>query len=620
MTTTSTGTMIADLLVQEKVVDQERLAYALRVWDRLPVKRPLLSVLQDLGYVTEAQIRATLQTRRPDIQLGDLLCELGLLKESDLQTALALQKDRPGKKLGQVLIENGLLSENTLLEALSTQLGLPYLRADSLSPDEQAVRRLTPGYLRKLRCIPARNADGRLCLAFDDPLSAPPADEIRQLPLGSFDIVLARRQAIDEALGKLGQPLHVGEQVNESAIVRKVNELIQSAIAMSASDIHIEPFKDRLRVRLRQDGVLMPYEDLPPDMARALVSRIKIMCNADIAERRRHQDGRLIFDSGGLKLDLRISFYSTVHGEKTVMRLLNNRSSLLDLAEIGMQPRVLQRFKEDVLDVPSGVTMITGPTGSGKTTTLYGAIKYLNDPHTSIITAEDPVEYLIDGINQCSINSKIGNTYEETLRHIVRQDPDVIVIGEIRDRFSADTAIQAALTGHKVLTTFHTEDSIGGLLRLLHMDIEAFLISSTVVCVVAQRLLRRICPHCAVEHRLSPDEIRRLGYRPAETQPFAFRRGTGCEACRFLGYRGRVGVYEILVLNEPVRDALINRKTSYEIRRICAETTRMVTLLEDGLVKAVEGLTSFEEIIRTLPRLDRPRPLAELQRLLGVRQ
>jgi type IV pilus assembly protein PilB len=229
------------------------------------------------------------------------------------------------------------------------------------------------------------------------------------------------------------------------------------------------------------------------------------------------------------------------------------------------------------------------------------------------------VEYVIEGINQCSINAKIGVTYEETLRHIVRQDPDVIVIGEIRDRFSADTAIQAALTGHKVLTTFHTEDAIGGLLRLLHMDIEAFLISSTVVCVIAQRLLRRVCPHCAEEHPLTPDEIRRLGYNPAEVRRLTFGHGRGCADCNFLGYRGRVGVFELLILDEPVRDALIQRKTSHEIRRICAESTGMVTLLEDGIVKAAQGQTSFEEIIRTLPRLDRPRPLAELHRLLGVR-
>jgi type IV pilus assembly protein PilB len=370
---------------------------------------------------------------------------------------------------------------------------------------------------------------------------------------------------------------------------------------------------------MRLDGVLVQTLDLPVDAARSLTSRLKIMAGADIAEKRRHQDGRLLFEHDGAKIDLRVSFYSTIHGEKIVLRLLNNRSHLLDIHELGMAPRVLERFRNDVLDVPSGVVLITGPTGSGKTTTLYGAINYLNDINTSIITAEDPVEYVISGISQCSINAKIGITYEETLRHIVRQDPDVIVIGEVRDRFSADTAIQAALTGHKVLTTFHTEDSIGGLLRLLHMDIEAFLISSTVVCVVAQRLVRRVCPHCREKHELTPDEIRRLGYNPKETGPIAFHRGAGCRMCRHLGYAGRVAVYELLILNEPVKEALIQRRTSYEIRRISVESTGLVSLLEDGILKAESGLTTFEEIIRTLPRLARPRPLPELRRLQGVK-
>ena len=401
--------------------------------------------------------------------------------------------------------------------------------------------------------------------------------------------------------------------------MRTVNDILRNAVAHGASDIHIEPMKDKLRVRLRLDGVLVQSLDLPVDAIRPLTSRIKVMAGADIAEKRRHQDGRMMFEHDGAKIDLRVSFYSTIHGEKIVLRLLNNRSHLLDIHELGMAPRVLERFRNDVLDVPSGVVLITGPTGSGKTTTLYGAINHLNNINTSIITAEDPVEYMISGINQCSINAKIGITYEETLRHIVRQDPDVIVIGEVRDRFSADTAIQAALTGHKVLTTFHTEDSIGGLLRLLHMDIEAFLISSTVVSVVAQRLVRRVCPSCREKHELTPDEIRRLGYNPKESGPIVFSRGGGCTQCRHLGYKGRTAVYELLILNEPVKEALIQRRTSYEIRRISTESTGLVSLLEDGILKAESGLTTFEEIIRTLPRLAKPRPLAELRRLQGVK-
>jgi type IV pilus assembly protein PilB len=613
------GTLIADLLVQEGQITPEQLAYATRVQAKLTGQRPLVTVLQELGLVDQQQVRQTLQARRLDIRLGDLLYELGVLKESDLKAALALHRNQPDQRFGQVLVDNAFLGEETLLEIIAVQLGLPYLRNDRLLYDEQLVKRLRPATLRKLRCVPVRDDGGGLLLVFEDPLAAPPHAELQALVRGSFTLALARRQAVEDALGSMDAQGPERPRINESLVVRKVDALIQTALDDGVSDIHIEPLKDRLRVRMRQDGVLIPREDLPLDMARPLTSRIKIMAGADIAERRRHQDGRILYEKDANKVDLRVSFYATVFGEKVALRLLNNRSRLLDVSEVGMQPRTLQRFKDDVLDVPSGVTLVTGPTGSGKTTTLYGAINYLNNPNTSIITAEDPVEYVIEGINQCSINAKIGITYEETLRHIVRQDPDVIVIGEIRDKFSADTAIQAALTGHKVLTTFHTEDSIGGLLRLLHMDIEAFLISSTVVCVVAQRLLRRVCDECGVEHRLAADEIRRLGYNPAETRDLVFRRGTGCPHCNFLGYRGRVGVFEILILNEPVRDALINRRTSFEIRRICAESTGLVSLLEDGIVKATQGQTSFEEIIRTLPRLDKPRPVAELNRLLGVR-
>jgi type IV pilus assembly protein PilB len=297
---------------------------------------------------------------------------------------------------------------------------------------------------------------------------------------------------------------------------------------------------------------------------------------------------------------------------------LNKKDQLLNMHEIGMVARMLERFRYDALDIPSGVTIITGPTGSGKTTTLYAGVSYLNDIHTSILTAEDPVEYVIDGISQCSMDPKIGLTYEETLRHVVRQDPDVIVVGEIRDRFSAETCIQAALTGHKVMTTFHTEDSIGGLIRLLNMDIEAFLISSTVVCVLAQRLLRRVCPNCAEPYVPAPAELRRIGYAGNDIKGSKFRAGRGCSMCHYTGYKGRVGVFELLILNELVKDALLAKKTSYEIRRLSIETSGLVTLLEDGICKAANGETSFQELLRHLPRVGKPRPLSELKRLLGV--
>jgi type IV pilus assembly protein PilB len=355
--------------------------------------------------------------------------------------------------------------------------------------------------------------------------------------------------------------------------------------------------KDRLRVRFRRDGVMDQHKDFPKEIAPQLCTRIKVMAQADIAEKRRHQDGRILFVSlrHGINLDMRVSFFITIYGEKVVLRLLNNKGTLLDIKEIGMAPRMLEHFIYEALEIPTGVMIITGPTGSGKTSTLYSCVNYLNDIHTSIITAEDPVEYVIDGISQCSINTKIGVTFEETLRHIVRQDPDIIVLGEIRDQFSAETAIQAALTGHKVLTTFHTEDSIGGLIRLMNMEIEAFLISSTVVCVVAQRLLRRVCPECAEPYIPTPLDLSRLGLTAIDLVGAEFRQGRGCKSCRFSGYRGRAGVFELLVMNEMVKNAILNNKSSYEIRRISIETSGMVTLVEDGLVKGARGLISMND-------------------------
>ena len=422
-----------------------------------------------------------------------------------------------------------------------------------------------------------------------------------------------------EALAAFERGLRSNGVPTEHTAMQIVVDLVREALETGTSDIHIEPMQAGLRVRFRLDGVMVEHRTIDRDLGTAVVSRIKVLAGADIAERRRHQDGRIKFEdpATGAVADIRASFYVTIHGEKVVLRLLNRKTELIGIRDIGMGPRMLERFVADALEVPTGVVIITGPTGSGKTTTLYSAVDHLNTPDTSIVTAEDPVEYVVDGIAQCSINAKINRTFEETLRHIVRQDPDVIVLGEMRDRFSADTAIQAALTGHKVLTTFHTEDAIGGLLRLLNMNIEAFLISSTVVSVVAQRLLRRVCSQCAELCPPTANEIRRLGVSPQDLQGATFLAGKGCTACRHTGYRGRICVFELLVLNELVKDAILNRRTSYEIRRISIETSGLVALVEDGLYKASYGLTTIQEVLRHLPRVVKPRPVEEIRRLLG---
>ncbi len=612
--------VIPALLIKDNLLAPDQLSYAVRVHSKLTSPQTMLDTLLELGLISQEQLQSTLRKHQLNLRLGDLLLELGYLREIDLQQALAIQKDGQGqRRLGDVLIDNGFIEERKLLETLSYQLGYLLIDPDFVKIDKTLLVSLPLKICRQFNILPLYRQDDQLVVAFADPLDQR-ARDIAASHLGAFVTAICSKNSLKEALDALE---HVGKSIaaDDSTIIGMINLLVEDAIEEQASDIHIEPQKDRIRVRFRRDGVMGHYKDFPKDIAPQLITRIKVMSQADIAEKRRHQDGRILFTSRkhGINLDMRISFFITIYGEKVVMRLLNNKGTILDIKEIGMAPRMLEHFIFDALEVPTGVMIVTGPTGSGKTTTLYSCVMHLNDINTSIITAEDPVEYVIEGISQCSINPKIGVTFEETLRHIVRQDPDVIVLGEIRDQFSAEVAIQAALTGHKVLTTFHTEDSIGGLIRLMNMNIEAFLISSTVVCIVAQRLLRKVCPECAERYTPTTVDLSRLGLSANDLQGAEFLIGRGCKNCRFTGYKGRVAIFELLVMNEMVKNAILDHKSSYEIRKISVETSGMVTLMEDGLVKGARGLISMQEIITDLPRLGKPRPLHELRRLLGVR-
>ena len=613
------GGGLCDLLVRVGLVSQEQLDYAARVRAKLKPVRPLLQVLKELGSISDVVVQEALSAHPGEVRLGELLVDLGVITDAELERALATQAKKPGRRIGDALLELDILSPEQLYQTLSVQLGHPFVRPDVEPPDPALLKNAPADWCRNHRFLPIRREGGALVIAFADPLEAESLAAAKQV-FATQEIVrvLATPTAIEQVWERVEASRRT-QRVSaddERQVVGLVDAMLDAALECDASDVHVEPLSDRLRVRFRVDGALMLWRELPTSVALPLTSRIKILAKADISERRRHQGGRMVRKRGTQELDLRASFYVTVHGEKTVLRLLNRERSLVPVEELGLPPATLARFKEDALDRPSGVILVTGPTGSGKTTTLYSCVHYINDGEIAIVTAEDPVEYVMDGIAQCSLNSEIDLTYEETLRHIVRQDPDVIVIGEIRDRFSAHTAIQAALTGHKVLSTFHTEDTIGGLVRLLNMEIEAFLISSTVVSVLAQRLLRRVCESCAVPYEPSPLELRRVGYRAGDFEGATLRKGRGCTACRRTGYKGRVAVFEMLVLGEEVRDAILQHKTSFEIRRISRERSGLVSLLEDGLVKAARGLTTIDEIVHNIPRLDRPRPLADLRRLL----
>ena len=611
---------LADHLLNNGFLTDKQVEYARRVQSKLEGSRPLLQVFKELEFISDDQIKEAILKHPVSMRIGGLLVEMGHIRAADLQTALSIQAEEKYKrKLGEILVERDLIDEHVLAETLALQLGLAFVEPEWDGIDRKLFSRVPLKWYDTHHLLPIRTEGLSTIIAFVDPQDQDELRAARQVFGKNITPAIARKSAIQEVVMK-AQRREMKKQVSamdENFIIRLFDDILLAAIQRNASDIHIEPLASHLRVRFRQDGVLIHFEDFPPEMAPAVASRIKVLCEVDITEKRRHQGGRFFFDHPDGQLDLRASFYVTVHGEKVVLRLLNRHNQLRKIEDIGLSARILHRLLEEALDLPSGVLLFTGPTGSGKTTTVYSCLRHIINPQMSVITAEEPVEYVIDGISQCSINPKIGLTYEETLRHILRQDPDVIVIGEIRDNFSAEVAVQAALTGHKVLTTFHTEDSVGGLIRLMNMSIEAFMIASTVVSVMSQRLLRMVCPYCKQPYTPTSRELQRIGYSANHITGARFQKGRGCSNCQYTGHKGRVGIFELLILDEFVRDAILERKPSKALREISIESSGLVTLLEDGIIKAAQGITTMDELLRSLPRLQSPRPMAELKRTIG---
>ena len=613
---------IIRLLLEANKVTLAQVEHAARVQGKLTTFQPLLKILKDLKFATDQDVKDILRKTSSSVRIGDLLVELGQISPDDLESACRMQKESDSQeKLGRILVKHNFIEEQAFIEVLSIQMGFPFIEPALNNIDRALCEKVPKTLMATHGFVPIKSdksEDGSVRVAFADPLDQDALQAARRFLGNRVVPVIAQSRTIKKTLELLAEK-KAGRAlaVDNTTVVGTVNSIILAALKNNASDIHIEPMEDCLHVRFREDGVLNHYKDFPKEIIPALSSRLKIMCQADITEKRRHQGGRILFEYDEGQLDLRVSFFVTIHGEKIVLRLLNRKHELYDLQSIGLLPRMLARFLEDAVYHPSGVVLVTGPTGSGKTSTIYSCIHALKSPQVSIITAEEPVEYVIEGVAQCSIDPKIDLTFEETLRHIVRQDPDVIVIGEIRDAYSAEVAVQAALTGHKVLSTFHTEDTIGGLIRLLNMNIAPFLVSSTVVSVLAQRLLRRVCPHCAVDAKPTPAQLQRLRCTANDLVGAHFKKGRGCRMCKQTGYRGRIGVFELLVLDEPVRAAILDQRTSYEIRAISINHSGLMTLLEDGLIKAAAGVTTVEEILRCLPIFSPPRPLAELRRLAG---
>src|SRR5438445_3748089 len=551
-------------------------------------------------------------------RLGEILVQERLTTPDVVEQALARAKTT-GERVGEALVELGAVKSEDVLRALAEQQNLAYLSRDELPSPLPVVKTLSAKYLRQYTVCPVSIENGLLTVAIADPLNAVVLDDLRQFTGLAVKLVVSSAEAITEAIDRTydgaATPLqrivegmedegagegeeedvnHLRDMAFEAPVVRLVNLLIENAIDAEASDIHVEPFEDTLRVRYRLDGILFDQEAPPRRLQAAVTSRIKLMAEMNIAERRLPQDGRIRVTVPGRRVDIRVSTIPTVHGESIVMRLLDRSSVFLALEKLGFAPGTLRHF-ESLIKRPHGIVLVTGPTGSGKTTTLYGALDKINLPDRKIITVEDPVEYQLKGVNQIPVKPKIGLTFATGLRHIVRQDPDVILIGEIRDLETAEIAIQAALTGHLVFSTLHTNDAPGAITRLQDMGVEAYLVASVLEAVLAQRLVRRICTACRVPDTPSAADLEALGIEGAADRQLY--RGRGCDECRGTGYRGRTGIYELFPITEEARSLILRRAPTRDIRRHAIEGG-MVTLRMDGWLKAGEGVTTVEEILR----------------------
>ena len=553
-------------------------------------------------------------------RIGEILIERGKLDAAGLERALRLQQES-GDKLGALLVSLGVVSQRDVSEALALQLGLPLIEAAGYPEMPILEERVSARFLRDARALPLTEDENELALAMADPTDAYTMNAFEMVtgrkvrPLvaipSELDAALERlygagKSALGQIFGDVEQRDDIGfdadiqqlkDLASEAPVIRLVSLIITNALEMRASDIHFEPFENRLIVRYRIDGVLHEIESPPRRLSAAVISRIKIMAMLDIAERRLPQDGRIRLRVQGKEIDLRVSTVPTMHGESVVMRILDKGGVALDFKRLGFEDETLKGFL-DVLLEPHGILLVTGPTGSGKTTTLYTALDRLNKPDIKILTVEDPVEYQMPGINQIQVKPQIDLTFASALRSIVRQDPDVIMIGEIRDLETAQIAVQSALTGHLVLSTVHTNDAASTVNRLLDMGVDDYLLTSTVIGILAQRLVRTLCPACKEAYTALPELVDELGLRKfASTPDVTLYHAKGCKDCGTTGYIGRVSIMEMLPMSDHLRTHVMRHATSAELR-VEAIKEGMVTMYEDGMRKAMNGVTTFEEVLR----------------------
>ncbi|ASA97803.1 GspE/PulE family protein [Anoxybacillus flavithermus] len=542
-------------------------------------------------------------------RLGDLLIEAGLITKEQLEETL--KEKAPGQKLGDALLQRGYITEQQLIEVLEFQLGIPHVSLYRYPIDPKLMNLVPKEFAKRNMLIPLKQEGDRLFVAMADPMDFFAIDDLRLSTGFHIEVAIASKDDILRAINKyydiddsveeflnIAPQQEVREQEklveDDSPIVKLVNQILQMAVEQRASDIHIDPQETKVVIRYRIDGILRTERALPKHMQGMLTARIKILANMDITEHRVPQDGRIKMNIDFHPVDLRVSTLPTIYGEKIVMRVLDLGAALNDLNKLGFNKVNLQRFIQ-LIEQPTGIVLITGPTGSGKSSTLYAALNRLNGEHVNIITIEDPVEYQLEGVNQIQVNPNVGMTFAEGLRSILRQDPNIIMVGEIRDRETAEIAIRASLTGHLVLSTLHTNDALSTVARLIDMGVEPFLVATSLSGVVSQRLVRRVCRDCQEEHEPTKREVDIFARRGLKIEKVM--RGRGCPTCNMTGYKGRIALHELMVMSDEMRKVILNGEPLSKLREIAIKN-KMIFLIDDGLLKVKQGLTTTEEVLR----------------------
>ncbi len=556
----------------------------------------------------------------PDLDIGAMLIKSSMLTEEQLRTALAQQREEGHReRLGELLIRLGIISEAQFLEVLSKQLGISFVRSiNDREIPEELLKKVPTRFAKKYHVLPLRYIDDEVEVITSDPLNTGVLDDVRILlekPVRtsiapshiimeainrSYDRVSTADTAIEDIQSNViddtafNEPVDLLDSEDEAPIIRLVNSILYRSVKERASDIHVEPFEREVAVRFRIDGDLYDILKLPKRVQNSVASRIKLLGGLNIAEKRLPQDGRIRIKIAGKDIDLRLSTVPVAYGERVVMRLLDKSAVVLDLKNLGFQKRMLETMSE-LVTKPYGIVLVTGPTGSGKTTTLYAALSQVNREDINIITVEDPIEYQLPGIGQIQVNEKVGLTFANGLRSILRQDPDVILIGEIRDKETAEIAVQASLTGHLVLSSIHTNDASSCVARLVDMGIEPFLVASSLIGILAQRLVRKICQECREPHAPTAEELRRLGLESLP-QGATVYRAKGCEHCYHTGYRGRMGIFELLPIDENLRTVILKNSDAISIKR-AAMAQGFQPMRIDGIRKILQGQTTMEEVL-----------------------